>query len=140
MIGITPLPTIITKGQTGPTRSGFDWNVQQAPGVNANRWARRGGSAWINAILCQIVVGAATTLTKITVKIYGTALVTDSVVFTLQKNGVDTGLAVTLTAGSTAVSATGSVSVGRGDYLTMKAVQSGSESQTNFWVYIFASD
>ena len=94
MIGLSRIPTFIRQGDTGPTRSGFDWNVQQSTGQTANRWCRRGASAWINVIACPIVVGSNTTLTKLSIVIYGTPLVTDSVLFTLQKNGSDTPLKI----------------------------------------------
>jgi hypothetical protein len=140
MIGISPLPTVISKGLTGPTRAGWDWNVQQSPSSTSSRWARRGGSAWTSAIGCQIVVGTTTTITTLKVAIYGTPLATDSITFTLQKNGVDTALTVTLAAGATSATGAGSISVVPGDYLTCKAVQTATEFQTSFWCYMFASD
>jgi hypothetical protein len=140
MIGISPRPTVITKGRTGPTRSGYDWNVQQSPGSTSNRWARRGGSAWNTAIGCQIIAGSITTITKLTINVYGTPLVTDAVTFTLQRNGVDTALSVVLAAGAATADGTGSVFLNATDYLTVRATQNGTELSTTFWVYIFASD
>lgn len=140
MLGISPCPTVISKGLTGPTRSGYDWNVTQSTGQTANRWARRGASAWTNVLSNQIVVGADTVLTNIAITVFDTPLATDSLTLTLQKNGVDTALTVTLAAGATSNTASGSVSVAKGDYLTIKGNQSGTELQSNFYVYIFVSD
>lgn len=140
MIGISPLRTVITKGPTGPTRSGYDWNIQQSTGQTANRWARRGPSAWNNTLICQVIVGTAAVLKTLSVVVYGTPLATDSLTLTLQKNGVDTALTLTLAAGASSASASGSIAVAPGDYLTVRGNQSGTELQSSFWVYILASD
>lgn len=140
MLGLSPCPAEMNKGLTGPTRNTFDWNVQFAPASTGDRWARRGGGAWSASVLCQLVVGATITLSSLGIVVYGTPLSTDSILLTLQKTGVDTGLTVTLAAGATLATGSGSVSVVPGDYLTLKAVQSGSESQGAFWAYMFATD
>jgi hypothetical protein len=139
MIGISPLRTVITKGRTGPTRATYDWNVQQSTGQTANRWARRGASAWLNALVCQLVVGADITLTKLSIRV-DTPLVTDSLTLVLQKNGVDTALSVTLAAGASFATGTGAVAVVKEDHLTVRGNQSGTELENNFWAYILASD
>lgn len=128
------------KGPTGPTRSIYDWNCQSSPATTADRWTRRGQGAFVGAVCCQVLVGQATTLTSMSVKIYGTALSTDSVTFTLQKNGVDTALTATVAAGGTSASGSGSIAIAKGDYLTVKANGSGTEAQANWWVYGSVSD
>lgn len=140
MFGIPPIPTVICKGLTGPTRSSFDWNTTQAPAANASRWARRSSAAFSATILGQIIVGTTTTLTSLVATVYGTPLVTDSITFTLQKGGVDTALTVTLAAGAATATGTGSVAVVPGDYLTVKALQSGTEAQGSFILNLLAAD
>jgi hypothetical protein len=58
------------------------------------------------------------------------ALSTDSVTFTIRKNSVDTGLVAVLAAGQTSVTASGSIAVVAGDRISLKVVQSGTESTT----------
>lgn len=140
MLGLSPCPAEMNKGNTGPTRSSFDWNTQQAPATTSTRWARRSSAAFSAFLLAQIVVGSPTTITSFTATVYGTPLSTDSLLCTLQKNGVDTGLTVNLAAGSTTATGTGSVSVVAGDYLTAKVVQSGTEVQGTFLLNLLAAD
>jgi hypothetical protein len=127
-------------GPTGPTRAGYDWSVQASPATTSNRWPRTGSGSWLATLCGQIFVGATVTLTKLQLEVYGTPLTTDTLTFTLQKNGVDTGLSVTLAAGATSASATGSLSLLPTDYLTARVVQSSTEGQPNMWLYMLASD
>lgn len=140
MIGLSPSPAEMNKGDVGPTRAGYDWNVQQSPGQTANRWARRGGSAWLSLPICPIIVGSPTTIVSLRVVVYGTPLASESVVLTLQKNGVDTSLTATLAAGASSALGSGSVTVVAGDYLTLKANQSGTTVESAWWGYILAAD
>jgi hypothetical protein len=77
----------------------------------------------------QIVAGASAYLTLQVVS--SVALGTDSLTFTLRKNGVDTALVAVLAAGATQVIAAGSVSVVAGDRISIKLVQSGTESTSS---------
>lgn len=127
-------------GATGPTRATYDWSAQSSPAATSNRWIRRGQTAYLSVICGHIVIGATRALTSISVKIYGTALATDSCTFTLQKNGSDTALTCTIAAGATTASGSGSVSIAPGDYITMKLNQSGTEAQSQWWVYVAVTD
>lgn len=77
----------------------------------------------------QIVAGVGT-YTRITV-VASVAFTTDTFTYTVRKNGVDTGLTVTLAASATSATGTGSVSVVDGDRISIKVVQSGSEVKTS---------
>jgi hypothetical protein len=132
------------QGPTGPAgspRAVFTWTYSNGVATSADRFVQRASTNALSSEAGgQTVVLRPRTLVRLVVTILGTPYVTDSATFTLRKNGVDTALTLTLAAGATSGSVTGSVSVAAGDRLTVKLNQSGTESTAGIVPYIYASD
>ncbi|HVY27025.1 MAG TPA: hypothetical protein VHB79_10760 [Polyangiaceae bacterium] len=130
MIGIAPLLTAITQGPQGPAGSDsgvLTWNGSQAAANTSDNFLPTYAAVPdTNEYKSGQLIATATTLTTIRVASFTVLGSSNTITFTLRKNGVDTGLTVTLGVGATSAVATGSVSVAPGDMLTMKAVQSGN--------------
>lgn len=129
------------QGPTGSPRAVFSWVYSNGVATSADRWVQRASTtATSQEAGGQTVVVYARTLVRLVVTILGTPYTTDSATYTLRKNGVDTALTVTLAAGASSASATGSVSLAPGDRLTMKLNQSGTEATAAIVPYIYVSD
>lgn len=143
MQGITPLPTVLgPQGPVGDTGGGgsafgsITWNTSANLGSTSTFYLFPNEGAQDTTEYFQLAAGPGTyTTLKV---ISSLALSPDTVTFTLRLNGVDTGLTVTLAAGATTATGTGSVTVVEGDLLSMKMVQSGSTvSATRLGVGIY---
>ncbi len=122
-------------GATGGTSAPFWWLFRTYSGTTAVRYLRQ----WFGVAAAEAgsqYATASTTITKIEVELFTSLFATASLTFTLRKNGVDTGLTATLVNGTYTASGTGSVSIAPGDYLTMKVVQSVSETNASAYVQV----
>lgn len=68
----------------------------------------------------------------LTARVAGTKLATNSVALEIYKNGVATGITLTLLSTDTVKQASGSLAVTLGDGISVRALQSGTEAETNW--------
>lgn len=114
----------------GPGGMITQWMASILASTLADRFMNAGSqsaSASIGEDFSKVLIPMAITVYAISAYL-ATAFLAATVTFTLRKNGVDTSLVVALTAGQTANTATGSVSVAAGDILSVKVVESIAES------------
>lgn len=118
-------------GDTGGSGSAFgalSWNPTGVPGTTSTRYLIPSEVGPDAAEYFQLAAGPGT-YTSLAV-VATVALATDSVTYTVRKNGVDTALTVTVAAGATSAVGSGSVAVVAGDRISIKVVQSGTETTT----------
>lgn len=141
MIGISPLPTIITPGPPGPDGAlEYRWGSDTAVAVVSFRYLdHRINVLSTTEPFSQHLVQQNATLTKLRVALW-TAMTTATITVTLRKNGVDTTLVATITAGNVAALSTGSVSIVAGDKLSCRIDQSvTAEAQASLGLRAVAS-
>jgi hypothetical protein len=135
MIGISPAPAemgpVGPAGPTGPTGGGgtafgpLSWQTDGNPGVSGTLYLFPGHGMQSTTEYFELVAGpGAYTTLQLTASL-GTP--TDTIAFTVRKNGVDQALSATLAANGTSASGSGSVSVVAGDRISIKMVQSGTQ-------------
>lgn len=111
----------------------WTWGTSAAPGVAATRFLQSGahGSAVSTSpAVSRVPMACGGEVTAVTA-FQSAAFATDSLVYTLLKNGVATALTVTIGVGGTAASATGSVTYVAGDIFTASVLQSGTEASSS---------
>jgi hypothetical protein len=121
-------------GAGAPVPSIKYW-CQAAPAVNADRWTDAQGV--IRTAPRPIVVPVAFGASTITWICTGNTLLTDTVTFTVQKNGVDTSLVLAIAPGTLfytpQASMAGFVNWNAGDTIDLKIRQNGTAVQANWF-------
>ena len=119
-------------GAVGPTGAGgnitYQWGVDAGPATSVTRYCIHGYTQLSSTEgFGQKLTEVTGTLTKLTVFL-NNAFSTDSITLTFRVNAADTALTVTIAAGSTTGTSTGTISVTQNDKLNIKYVQSASEA------------
>lgn len=109
------------------------WGNQGAPGIAAGRWfTRTGANPAATAPFGEYPCRTTGTFTFwLTARVSGTKL-TENITFEIYKNGIATGIALTLTPADTVMQASGSLAVAMGDGISVRMLQAGTETQTNW--------